>query len=422
MQPLPAPLVESELSELTAKILVVDDRPANLQALQAIFDGLDVTLVEASSGLEALRRLLNDDFALILMDVQMPGMDGFETAELIRQRPRSEHTPIIFLTGVETAEHQVFRGYALGAVDYLLKPIVPEVLRSKVSVFVDIFRKTEQIRQQADQLRRFELREHQRQLAEAQARWEADRLRAEIRIAAEIQRKLFPVAPLPVSGLDIAGASIPADATGGDYFDYIPMKDNDLAVVIGDVSGHGLGPALLMAELRAYLRALLLTCSDPSEILALVNAALAEDIDGHFATLLLVKLNRQARSLTWASAGHLPGYLLDSNGNLRAELESTGVPLAVLPESSYAREPTYTLDDGETLVLLTDGIVEACGAEQQFFGLRRALEIVRRNRLRPAREILDLLFESVRAFCGETAPLDDLTGIIIKAAADSGGG
>src|SRR5438477_5126702 len=130
--------------------------------------------------------------------------------------------------------------------------MVGHVLRPKVGVFVDIYRKTEQIKEQAELLRRLEQQAHQRQLAEAEQRWEAERLQEEIRLARQIQQKLFPAAPLPLPGFDVSGASYPAAATGGDYFDYIAMRDGTLGVVIGDVSGHGFGPALLMAELRAY--------------------------------------------------------------------------------------------------------------------------------------------------------------------------
>lgn len=133
-----------------AKILVVDDVPGKLMAIEAVLESLQQTVVSVTSGAAALRRLLVDDFAVILLDVNMPGMDGFETAELIRQRRRSESTPIIFLTAFPDDTFAV-RGYTLGAVDYILTPAAPEVLRAKVSVFVDLFHKTEQIRKQADQ-------------------------------------------------------------------------------------------------------------------------------------------------------------------------------------------------------------------------------------------------------------------------------
>jgi CheY-like chemotaxis protein len=139
---------------LTSKvnILLVDDHPENLIALEAILDGLGQNLVKASSGEETLRRLLLQDFAVILLDVQMPGMDGFETASLIRQRERSRNTPIIFLTAFSNNDNFIFKGYALGAVDYLLKPLDPVILSSKVAVFVDLFKKTTEVQRQAAEL------------------------------------------------------------------------------------------------------------------------------------------------------------------------------------------------------------------------------------------------------------------------------
>src|SRR5258706_5541568 len=122
-----------------ANILLVDDREDKRMAMEAIIADLGQNIIKVSSGKDALRRLLNEDFAVILLDVNMPGMDGFETAFLIRQRRRSEHTPIIFITGISDTETHVSRGYSLGAVDYILTPVLPEVLRTKASVFVELF-------------------------------------------------------------------------------------------------------------------------------------------------------------------------------------------------------------------------------------------------------------------------------------------
>ncbi|MEH2433410.1 MAG: response regulator [Nostoc sp.] len=138
--------------EPKVNILLVDDKLENLLALEAILEKLGENLVRATSGEEALRCLLHQDFAVILLDVQMPGMDGFETATLIRNRGRSRHTPIIFLTAFSTSDQMLFKGYALGAVDYLLKPLDPNILTSKVTVFVELFKKTEAVKQQAAQL------------------------------------------------------------------------------------------------------------------------------------------------------------------------------------------------------------------------------------------------------------------------------
>src|SRR6266851_2071886 len=155
-------------------ILLVDDRRENLLALEAILAPLGHRLVSVTSGAEALKEILLGEFACILLDVQMPELDGFELAALIKQRRRSQHIPIIFVTALSTDDRQVYRGYSAGAVDYIFKPIDPAVLRSKVSVFVDLWLKTQQLQEQAEQIHEQELtalerasEERYRQLADA---------------------------------------------------------------------------------------------------------------------------------------------------------------------------------------------------------------------------------------------------------------
>jgi len=160
--------------EIPVNILLVDDRPENLLALEAILEPLGQHLVRATSGEQALKELLRRDFAVILLDVQMPGMNGFELAEMIKSRERTRAVPIIFLTAISKEETYVFRGYQVGAVDYMSKPFQPDILRSKVAVFVDLFRKQEQLRRQEEALRASQRRElelqHQAVLRETEAR------------------------------------------------------------------------------------------------------------------------------------------------------------------------------------------------------------------------------------------------------------
>lgn len=166
-----AAMVDAKVS-----ILVVDDRPDKLLATEAILAPLKQNIVTATSGKAALRQLLRQEFAVILLDVAMPGMDGFETAAMIRSRPKSEHVPIIFVTSMSGSENNMFQGYSLGAVDYIVAPIVPEVLRTKVSVFVELHKQTALVQKQAEELRRIEEEKHRRMLAEA-----ADKIEAETR-------------------------------------------------------------------------------------------------------------------------------------------------------------------------------------------------------------------------------------------------
>ncbi len=134
-------------------ILIVDDNPAKMTSIEAVLTDLPCRVVLAKSGTEALHQCLEHNFAMILLDVQMPVIDGFETAVLIRQRNRSEHTPIVFITSTSHSDLEMFKGYSIGAVDYILTPIIPEVLRAKVKVFLDLFIQKEEIQRQAEMLR-----------------------------------------------------------------------------------------------------------------------------------------------------------------------------------------------------------------------------------------------------------------------------
>ena len=181
-------------TESPVNILLVDDQPENLVALEAILGELGANLVKSTSGKEALRCLLQEDFAVILLDVQMPQMDGFEVATLIRQRPRSQDTPIIFLTAFSSNEQFMFKGYALGAVDYLIKPIAPNVLLSKVAIFIELFKKTEALRQKTDIL--------QRQATQLEA------INTELQSSEERFRLLSACSPLGVFVTDTQGQCI----------------------------------------------------------------------------------------------------------------------------------------------------------------------------------------------------------------------
>ena len=170
----PTPPSLSKLETDRVNILMVDDRPENLLALEAILEPLGQRLIRATSGPDALKEILRHEFAVILLDVQMPGMNGFECAQLIKSRERSRHIPIIFLTAISKEEEYVFKGYTVGAVDYLFKPFQPDILRSKVAVFVELHQKTGQLRRQEQRMREIERSElqlrHAAELHESESR------------------------------------------------------------------------------------------------------------------------------------------------------------------------------------------------------------------------------------------------------------
>lgn len=389
--------------------------PKNLVALAAVLDNPQYRLVKAESGEEALWALLREDFAVILLDVMMPGINGFETAELIHDRDRSRYTPIIFITAIGMSETHVARGYEVGAVDYLFKPLVPEVLRSKVAVFAELFRKTEEIRNQERRLREAERREIMANVAEAERRREAERVQSELDVAREIQQHLFPRSAPQRPGFDIAGASVPANDAGGDYFDFIAVSEQELDLVVGDVSGHGVGAALLMAATRAYLRTITSLGCQPSQVLFGVNAALAADITGgKFVTLILLRLDTEAHSFRYCSAGHNSGFVLDAAGILKSELASTGLPLGILDDAEFDSSPAYPLAAGDIILLYTDGIVEAASPDDEEFGVQRMLDVVRRHQQQSSAEIIAAVQSAVAEFTLSSDLYDDITAIVIK--------
>jgi sigma-B regulation protein RsbU (phosphoserine phosphatase) len=239
----------------------------------------------------------------------------------------------------------------------------------------------------------------------------------QFRVAREIQQRLFPKAAPNVAGLDIAGVSHAAEATGGDYFDYLPMLRDRLGVVVGDVTGHGIGPALLMAETRAYLRILARNREDTGEILTRANRILAEDIGyERFITMLLVSVDPRKRTFTFTNAGHPAGFVLGASGEIKAQLKRTGLPLGIKPDTVFPKAAESSLSPGDILLLLTDGIEEAVSPDETIFGTERILEVVRANRGKAAREIVDALYAAVREFAQNTPQLDDVTAVVIKAA------
>jgi PAS domain S-box-containing protein len=262
--------------------------------------------------------------------------------------------------------------------------------------------------------------------ARKHAEEELGRNAAEFRVARRIQQKLFPTAVPHIPGMDvgsatfgfdIGGASYPAEAVGGDYYDYLPLLDGSLGVAIGDVSGHGVGPALLMAEARAYLRAFAQTQVEVAAILSLLNSVIAEDIEGDwFITLLLTRLDARARTLTYASAGHPTAFIFDADGRVKHTLPSTSIPLGIQRTTTFPASEPIPLDPGDLILLVTDGLVEARAPDGSSFGAERIQTLIRVYRHLSAAAIVENLYYAVRAFAQNRPQYDDITATVVKVA------
>jgi phosphoserine phosphatase RsbU/P len=237
----------------------------------------------------------------------------------------------------------------------------------------------------------------------------------EMRYARDVQQRLFPVSPPQMSGLDVAGASLPALATCGDYYDYIPLADGSLALVIADVSGHGLGPALIMSETRAYLRSLSQQCARPCELLTGLNATLYADLDDNrYVSLVLAYIDRVGRRACFVNAGHVAAYHIDGQGTVKAVMESCGPPLGMMPDTVYTATQTPPFEDGDVLVFLTDGVTESENEVGDFLGIDATLQVVSRHIAESAADIVQHLQDEARRFAGTHPQLDDITVVVCK--------
>ena len=246
------------------------------------------------------------------------------------------------------------------------------------------------------------------------------RLRAEQEMltARAVQQALYPKFDPTVAGFEISGTTHPASLTSGDYYDFITTIDGALVIVVGDVSGHGLGPALEMVETRASLRTILHYETDIGVALSRLNRVLSNDLpEGMFVTLFAVRLDPQRRSMVYTSAGHQANILFQSDEVSR--LNSTGTVLGISDESPFETAAEIQLHSGDLVVLATDGIMEQISpanelGESELFGWNRTMQSVREHRHRPAKEILNLLCRDVRRFANDTPQKDDITAVIIK--------
>jgi sigma-B regulation protein RsbU (phosphoserine phosphatase) len=234
---------------------------------------------------------------------------------------------------------------------------------------------------------------------------------SEGRVARQIQQGLLPKTP-QLNGFDIGAAMHPLNSAGGDFFDFIPLPDGSLGIAIGDVSGHGVGPALLMATTRAYLRVLARTHSDIGQLLTVLNEMLCEDADGRFVTLFFARLDYQRRSLAYGNAGHGMCWLLHPSGGIRrlADPDASGFPLGTLPDHDYGVSPSMTLETGEILFLATDGLMECPSADGTFLGFDPVIDIIRVNSKRRAQDIVGILFAAAHFLLLRKGPGEQIPG------------
>lgn len=242
-----------------------------------------------------------------------------------------------------------------------------------------------------------------------------DVLRASLEVARGIQQSFMPDVLPEVPGYDLATWWFPNEAVGGDYCDVLPLPDGRTGLVIADVSGHGLGPSLLMASARAALHALSLEHSEPGILLELLSRAILGDLqDGRFITVALAALDAGRHTIEFANAGHAPALHFSAATGTFEPLEATGLPVGVLDDPDFPAGPPIAMRPGDILLLCTDGIVEALDPQDQQFGQQRVEDLVRRHAALPILELVGAIGRAVEAHYAADTPPDDLTILAVR--------
>lgn len=374
------------------RVLLVDDVKENINVLVNALKG-EYKLGFALNGPSALEFVRKHSPDLILLDLMMPGMDGYEVCRRLKADPGTRDIPVLFITAMDEVEHKT-AAFEAGGVDYITKPF--EILEVKARVKTHL------------SLRR----------AHAALARQRDQLKHSLDLASEVQQSLLPQSNPEIKGLDIAGTSIYCDETGGDYYDYLDLSDRGpdrIGVVVGDVSEHGIPSALLMTTVRAFLRQRYSSPGDLGHILSDVNWQLARDVgeSGQFMTMFCSEIDYHDMSIHWVSAGHDPAFVYDSRTGKFDELAGRGLPLGVWDRFTY-RESVRDLREGQIIVIGTDGIWEAHSPSGDMFGKERLRNIIREHGRKTAREIVQAVIDNVKSFRYPLESEDDITLVVIK--------
>jgi len=261
-----------------------------------------------------------------------------------------------------------------------------------------------------------QIRTHvQAALKEAETRSRLERVQHDLQVARSIQQSLLPQGRPRIDGFDVAGWNQPADDTGGDFFDWKTLPDGRLAICLADVTGHGIGPALLASVCRAYARSAIDVSPDLAAAITRVNRELAADLTpGRFATLVAVVCTPGARAVRILSAGQGPLLCYRARENRYVAIDSHTMPLGIMPELPPLSADALDLDPGDLLILATDGFYEWENAAGEAFGEVRAQDAIRAARDLPADRIIANLYDAVKTFSGGTTQKDDLTAVVIR--------
>jgi sigma-B regulation protein RsbU (phosphoserine phosphatase) len=379
------------INSATESILLVDDNPTNLQVLFQTLEGVGCKLLVAKNGEIALSiagKALPD---LILLDIMMPGIDGYEVCRQLKANRATSSIPVIFLSALGDTEDKV-KGLQLGAVDYVTKPFQPDEVIARVNTHLTIHRLKREVESQKDQL------EH------------------ELEVVSEVQRKLLPKQLPVIDGFKLGVHYETSRYAGGDYYDVVELPDNCWGFLIADAEGHSAPAAVLMAMTCALFRSYPGSAADPAEVIHYLNEHLCKVAEPSFMTALYAFYDASAHTMRMARAGHPLPMVFRNSDQKAIELTCPGVyPLGIEPYEIEIPLTEVKLEPGDRFLIYTDGLTERFDGEGQTYGEERLLKLLATDSAHDPQGVIGAIMADVEQFAGQLPADDDqalLLGIV----------
>jgi sigma-B regulation protein RsbU (phosphoserine phosphatase) len=356
-------------SDSKKTLLLVDDTPENIQVAQSILKD-EYKIRIATSGAKALELTkANPPPDLILLDVMMPEMDGYEVCAQLKAVPETREIPVLFLTGKTDVEDET-RGFEVGAVDYIHKPFSPAIVKARVRTHLMLREAREQLARQL--------------LA----------INNELEVARQIQLSILPQEIPQIDGLSVAARYVPMSSVAGDFYDFIVLDKKHVGILIADVSGHGLPAALIASMLQVALSGQTANAADPARVLTGLNRVLCGKFQQHFVTAAYVYVDMEKRVISCSGAGHPPILVCHKTGGGVTEVEENGLVLGQFPDANYANAQV-NVEPGETILLYTDGVSEAKSPAEHMFGVERIKQFLQDHRNLATAQFVDGLLDEL---------------------------
>ncbi len=370
-----------------ATILVAEDDRLTVRILQALLGRERYNLTIANTGADALALAIRHKPDLVLLDVGLPDLTGYEVCQRLRADTELGEVPVIMVTALDDRQSKL-RGLEVGADDFVSKPFDEVELLARVRTIARLNR-----------YRRLQ---------------DAHRLTREMEAAATIQQRLLPAKSPPVPGMQLIGRCRPAAFVGGDYYDFV-QHDGAWYFLIGDVSGHGIGSALFMSNARSAVRALLPWIPDLVPLAQALNTRMTDDAgdSGMFISLVIGRLDPDSGRISLVNCGHPPPILLRRDGTV-SQLDAMAQPIGMVDDLDLDEVSVVDLDPGDLLLLYTDGLIEARAPDARMFGIERASETLRVLAGQPIEAIADGLLGEITHFTARATLEDDLTLLLVR--------